>query len=53
MPRFISPDGQIVIETAIPTEAAELRRDGFKEEKARTSAVREAEATKAEAPKVH
>lgn len=45
MPRFTSPDGNLTIETAIPREAAELRRDGFKEEKARTKAVKEAEAS--------
>lgn len=49
MPRFIKEsDGRsIVIETAIATEAAELRRDGFKEEKARTAATRAADAVSA------
>jgi len=42
MPRFTK--GDLVIETSLPTEAAELRRDGFKESKARTAAVRNAEA---------
>lgn len=41
MPRF-TKDG-LTIETAVPSEAAELRRDGFKEQKARTKAVKEAE----------
>lgn len=51
MPRF-TKDG-LTIETAIASEAAELRRDGFKEEKARTVAVKsaEADAAKADAPK--
>ena len=50
MPRF-TKDG-LTIETAVPREAAELRAQGFTEQKARTAAVREAEATpKAEAPK--
>lgn len=44
MPRFISPDGNLTIETAVPYEAAELRRDGFKEEKARTAPVKAADA---------
>jgi len=40
-PKFTK--GNLTIETTVPTEAAELRRDGFIEEKA--------EAAKAEAPK--
>ncbi|WP_324644153.1 hypothetical protein [Pseudarthrobacter sp. LT1] len=47
MPRFISPDGNLTIETAVPTEAAELRRDGFTEQKARTAEVKEADAVQA------
>lgn len=46
MPRF-EKDG-LVIETAVPTEAAELRRDGFTEQKAKTAAVKEADASKTE-----
>lgn len=49
MPRF-TKDG-LTIETAVATEAAELRRDGFVEHKARTAVVKEADAAKAEAPK--
>lgn len=49
MPRFTK--GDLTIETAIATEAAELRRDGFVEQKARTAVVKEADAAKAEAPK--
>jgi hypothetical protein len=45
MPRF-TKDG-VTVETSLPTEAAELRRDGFKEEKAKTAAVREADASSA------
>jgi hypothetical protein len=51
MPRFISKDGNHAVETSVATEAAELRRDGYTEQKARTSAVKEADASKAEAPK--
>lgn len=51
MPRFIreSADGgaPLVIETAVPREAAELRRDGFTEQKARTAEVKEADAAQA------
>jgi hypothetical protein len=45
MPRFTKEsDGRtITVETAIATEAAELRRDGFKEEKARTATVKAAD----------
>lgn len=42
MPRF-TRDG-ITVETAVPTEAAELRRDGFTEEKAKTAEVKAADA---------
>ena len=42
MPRFVKDD--LTIETAIPREAAELRRDGWTEQKARTKAVKQAEA---------
>ena len=46
MPRFTK--GDLTIETAIPTEAAELRRDGFVEQKAKTVAVKAADAAKTE-----
>lgn len=49
MPRF-TKDG-LTIETAVPREVTELRAQGFTEQKARTAAVREAEAPKADAPK--
>ncbi|QYC54934.1 hypothetical protein SEA_POPPER_15 [Arthrobacter phage Popper] len=50
MPRFTK--NGLTIETAIASEAAELRRDGFTEEKAKTAAVKEADAAKtADAPK--
>lgn len=42
MPRFVK-DG-LTIETAVASEAAELRRDGFTEQKARTAEVKKAEA---------
>lgn len=46
MPRFIKDD--LVIETAVATEAAELRRDGFTEQKARTAPVKAADSAKTE-----
>lgn len=42
MPRFIK-DG-LTIETAVPREAAELRAQGFTEQRARTVAVKQADA---------
>lgn len=48
MPRFIKDD--LKIETAVPREMAELRRDGFVEQKARTKAVREADAARTAGP---
>lgn len=53
MPLFIKEsDGhEVVVETSVPREAAQLRAEGFTEQKARTSTVREADAAKAEAPK--
>ena len=45
MPRF-TKDG-LTIETAVASEAAELRRDGFTEQKARTAEVKKAEAAQA------
>lgn len=43
MPRFVHPETSHTIETAVPREAAELRSQGYREEAARTKAVREAE----------
>lgn len=56
MPRFVKESGgrEVVIETSLPREAAQLRAEGFKEQAARTKVVRaaDAEAAKtAEAPK--
>lgn len=51
MPRFTSKDGKLTVETAIPAEAARLRAEGFREQKAKTAEVREADAAKPEAPK--
>ena len=52
MPRFIKEsDGRtITVETSIPRESAQLRAEGFTEQKARTAPVREADAAKADAP---
>lgn len=38
----------LTIETSVATEAAELRRDGFIEQKAKAAPVREAAAAKTE-----
>ena len=46
MPRFVKDD--LTIETAIPREAAELRAQGFTEQKARTAEVKKADAAKTE-----
>jgi hypothetical protein len=40
-PRFVKDD--LTIETAIPREAAQLRAQGFTEQKARTKAVKQAD----------
>jgi len=46
MPRFTKEvDGrEVVVETALPREAAQLRAQGFKEHVARTKAVKAADA---------
>jgi hypothetical protein len=46
MPRFTKEsDGRtITVETSVPREAAQLRAEGFTEQKARTAAVRESDA---------
>jgi len=49
MPRFIKDD--VTIETALPREAAELRSQGFKEQKARTAEVKKADAEHAKTTK--
>lgn len=49
MPRFTKDD--LIIETAIPREATELRAQGFTEQKARTAEVKQADAAKTDAPK--
>lgn len=53
MPRFIKDsDGRtITVDTSIPREAAQLRAEGFTEQKASTAVVKEADAAKAEALK--
>lgn len=51
MPRFTSPDKSLTIETAVPREAAELRSQGFTENRARTVEVKQADASKTDAPK--
>ncbi|WP_155854332.1 hypothetical protein [Arthrobacter sp. MA-N2] len=46
MPRFISKNGKHAVETAVATEAAELRRDGYTEEKAEAPKADAAKSTK-------
>lgn len=47
MPRFVK-EGLHPIETSVPREAAELRSQGWKEHAAKTAAVKEADASKAD-----
>ena len=49
MPKF-TKDG-LTVETSLPTEAAELRRDGFKAVAAKAAPVKAADAAKTEAAK--
>lgn len=42
MPRFVK--GDVTVETALPREAAQLRAEGFTEQKARTAEVKKADA---------
>lgn len=51
MPRFTKEsDGRtITVETSVPREAAQLRAEGFTEQKARTADVKETDAAKADA----
>ena len=49
MPRFVKDD--LAIETSVPTEIAELRRDGFRESKARTAEAKAADAETAKTTK--
>lgn len=48
MPRFTkeSNDRTITVDTSVPLEAAELRANGFTEQKAKTAAVRESDGAK-------
>lgn len=46
MARFLSKDGKHAVETAVATEAAELRRDGYTEEKAEAPKADAAKPTK-------
>ena len=45
MPRFTK--GDLTIETAVATEAAELRRDGFVEQKDKAAEVKASDSAKA------
>lgn len=46
MPRFVSKDGKHTVETAVPRERVDLLAQGYTEQKAKTAAVREADAAK-------
>lgn len=46
MPRFVSKDGQHSIETSHPGERVQLLAQGYREQKAKTAAVRQADAVK-------
>lgn len=48
MPRFVHPETKHTVETAIPREAAELRRDGYREQKPRPQLVRHQEGREAD-----
>lgn len=43
MPRFVSKDGKHSIETSHPAERVELLAQGYREQKARTAAVKQAD----------
>lgn len=46
MPRFVSKDGTHAIETSHPAERVQLLAQGYREQKARTTAVKQADAGK-------
>ena len=46
MPRFVSKDGAHAIETSHPAERVQLLAQGYREQKAKTAAVRQADAGK-------
>lgn len=46
MPRFVSKDGKHAIETSHPAERVELLAQGYREQKARTQAVKAADEAK-------
>lgn len=48
MPRYVHKDTGHVVETSNATEGGQLRAAGYREQKARTTAVREADAKKAD-----
>lgn len=47
MPRFVSKDGKHSIETSNPVERVSLLRQGYREQKARTAAVKQADQAQA------
>lgn len=46
MPRFVSKDGEHAVETSHPAERVSLLAQGYREQKARTQAVKQADAGK-------
>jgi len=50
-PRYEHPKTKHAVETSNATEGVQLKAAGYREAKARTTAVREADAKKADAPK--
>ena len=47
MPRFVSKDGQHAVETSHPAERVSLLAQGYTEQKARTTAVKQADQAQA------
>lgn len=43
MPRYVHPKTEHVVETSNATEGVQLKAQGYREQKARTAAVREAD----------
>lgn len=46
MPRFVSKDGAHAVETSHPAERVSLLSQGYREQKAKTAAVRQADNAK-------
>lgn len=46
MPRYVHPETNHAVETSHPAEGVQLRAAGYREQKARTTAVRQADQAK-------